>query len=181
MRTYLISFRILYDCIQNETHKLLICGEFNVSGILLRQQAWPNIKRLNQSFVVGYRKMLYFLCEWNRRAKQNHCVNWFWPQIKCFIPGTKIIGYEAILNTKNILLWPLYIKFKSIKLFAKILQQVRCCYTDLTYEISLHHTRKNYKLEISLVLKLIKNKDLGKKTSMNEMKWKKELTNISTF
>ena len=64
------------QCINYEQYCWQLCGDFKVIAILLGLQP-------------GYTKYCCFLCEWDSRARHEHCLKKEWPKRSTLKAGTK--------------------------------------------------------------------------------------------
>lgn len=71
----------------------------------------------------GYTKFCCFLCEWDSRDRKNHYIRKQWPPRQNYIPGTKSISHESLVNPQRVFLPPLHIKLGLMKIFVKALDR----------------------------------------------------------
>lgn len=108
----------LIKLIKYHEHNWKVCGDLKVVGLLLGMQS-------------GYTKHCCFLCLWDSRAKDQHYVVKEWPKRYEYLPGTKNIKYNPLINPNNVILPPLHIKLGLIKNFIKALDKNGPAFTYL--------------------------------------------------
>ncbi|KAJ4431971.1 hypothetical protein ANN_20580 [Periplaneta americana] len=96
--------------IDYSTFKWHICGDLKAIGILTGMQQ-------------GYTKFCCFLCDWDNRDRKSHYIHKQWPPRQNYIPGTKNISHEPLVNPQYVFLPPLHIKLGLMKIFVKALNR----------------------------------------------------------
>jgi hypothetical protein len=76
----------------------------------------------------GYTKYPCFLCEWDSRAKSQHCTQKQWPRRVALKPGDKNVVRDCLIDPKKVLLPPLHIKLGLMKQFVKSLLKEGQCF-----------------------------------------------------
>ncbi|KAF2351423.1 hypothetical protein FHG87_017822 [Trinorchestia longiramus] len=89
-------------------HKWLICGDLNVVGLILELQG-------------GYTKYPCFLCSWDSRADDQHCVRQEWPSRQGLKLGSLNVVSHPLVEPSKILLPPFHIKLDLMKNFVMAL------------------------------------------------------------
>ena len=72
---------------------------------------------------LGYTKYCCFLCEWNSREKDSHCIKKDWPLRQSLTPGEKNVKNPPLLESSKILLPPLHIKLCLMRNFVKAMDK----------------------------------------------------------
>jgi len=70
-----------------------------------------------------YEVLLFFLCEWDGRAKTLHYLKRDWPPRKSLEVGEKNVQHPALAEWHKILLPPLHIKLGLMKNFVKAMDR----------------------------------------------------------
>ena len=107
------------DKIKYVEHNWLICVDLKMVNFLLGQQG-------------GYTKYPCFLCLWDSRAKNQHCIKKDWPAREGLIPGQQNVINPPLVSRDRIILPPLHIKLGLIKQFVKGLDKNGNCFLFLS-------------------------------------------------
>lgn len=107
--TYSVMKQLLHS-VQYNKHNWCLCGDLKVVALLLGMQ-------------LGFTKYCCFLCEWDSRASGLHYDKKDWTPRTTFIPGTKSIAHEPLVDPKKVILPPLHIKLGLVKNFVKAMKQ----------------------------------------------------------
>ena len=99
------SVKILLDLIQYNDHSWDVCGDFKMIAFLLGLQG-------------GYTKHSCFLCVWNSKADEQHCLVKNWTARKDLTPGSHNVLNSSLIDRGKILLPPLHIKLEPAKHFV---------------------------------------------------------------
>ena len=100
--------KILQDAIDYKTHRWNICGDLKVIGMLMGMQ-------------TGFTKFCCFLCLWNSRAVNEHCVKRDWMLRTEYEPGVSSVHHIPLVDPNKIFLPSLHIKLGLMKNFVKAL------------------------------------------------------------
>ena len=96
-------------------HNWFICGDLKIITLLLGQQS-------------GYTKFPCFLCEWDSRDRNLHCVQKEWPSRNTLNVGKKNVIRPSLVDRDKVLLPPLHIKLGLMKQFVKALSNDGACF-----------------------------------------------------
>ena len=107
------SIEILLNAVKYSDYKWKVCGDLKVIGILMGMQG-------------GFTKQCCFLCLWDSRATAEYYVRRDWPARGSYIPGIANIQSVPLVEPKDVLMPPLYIKLGLMKNFVKALEKSNC-------------------------------------------------------
>jgi hypothetical protein len=85
------SVRLLLDFFKYSKYNWSLCGDLKVVALLLEMQ-------------LGNTKYPCFLCTWDSRDTEAHYIKKLWPQRDNFVPGTKNVVHNPIVDPKKFLL-----------------------------------------------------------------------------
>ena len=100
----------LLSALNYKDHGWLMCGDLKVVGLVLGLQG-------------GYTKYPCFMCLWDSRADDKHCVQREWPSRSGPEPGPHNVLAHSLVDPQKILLPPLHIKLGLMKNFVKALDK----------------------------------------------------------
>ena len=104
------NIKVLLKCINYNQHQWQLCGDLKVVALVMGLQ-------------LGYTKYCCFLCEWNSREKDSHCIKKDWPLRQSLTPGEKNVKHPPLVESSKILLPPLHIKLGLMKNFVKAMDK----------------------------------------------------------
>ena len=84
----------------------------------------------------GYPKHSCFLCLWNSRADEQHCLVKNWPARKDLTPGSHNVLNSFLIKRSKILLPPFHIKLGLAKQFVKALKTTSRVFRQMFPSIS---------------------------------------------
>ena len=100
------NIQILLDAIQYNEYKWYLCKDLKIISILMEMQG-------------GITKHCCFLCLWDSRATVEHCAKKEWQARVTYIPGNANTKEVPLVDPKNVLMSPHYIKLGLMKNFIK--------------------------------------------------------------
>ena len=121
--------KIVLSLLDYDQRRWVICVDLKMVNFLLGQQA-------------GYTKYRYFLCYWDSRARDKHCVQKEWRIREHLLVGEQKLVNETLVSRDKIIFPPLHIKLGLMKQFVKALDKerqyfeyLRSSFTGLSKEI----------------------------------------------
>ncbi|UYV76216.1 hypothetical protein LAZ67_13003055 [Cordylochernes scorpioides] len=139
-RTYLLMEALGHDHDTEEWRLFVDSSKISLKTVLLHngnkfpsvpiahasnmKETYENMKLLLRGLQFGYTKFCCFLCEWDSRDRERHCIKKkSWPNRENFTLGHKNIVNPPLIDSENIYLPPLHIKLGLIKNFVKAMDR----------------------------------------------------------